>query len=370
MVEAITRPTEMTISLAAVKNNIEVVKATSGADKVFLAVKSNGYGHGLHTMAEAAVAGGVYGLAVAIIDEALALRHQRLTVPILILGISPAEYAELMAVQHIMATVVSIDWLKTAEKHLSGEQRLPVTLGLDTGMGRIGFRERSEVAEAIAFVQAHADKFEYVGLCTHFAESDSSDTRYFEKQLKRWHALTDGLPKPEYYHVANSGAALYHPNEVPHEVIRVGTVIYGIEPSRGELADGHDLMPVLSLRSQMNVVKKLPAGEGISYSHIYTTSEDEWIGTVPIGYGDGWLRSLTGFNVIVDGQHVPIVGQIAMDQLMIRLPHEYPLGTTVTFIGVDGDLENTVEDVAQYAKLAPWEITTGFHERIHRILVD
>jgi len=370
MVEAITRPTRIEISKSALKNNVDVVKKTSGADKIYLAVKSNAYGLGLILTAKAAVAGGVYGLAVAIIDEALALRHERITAPILILGISSAEYSELMAVQHIMATVVSLNWLKEAATYLSGEQRLHVTLGVDTGMGRIGFRDRQSLAEAIAYVQVHSDIFDYVGVCTHFAESDSSNTDYFYKQLKRWHDITDGLPEPEFYHVANSGAAMYHADEVPHEVIRVGTVLYGIEPSRGELADGKDLKAVMSLRSEMNFVKLLPAGEGISYSHKYTTTGNEWIGTVPIGYGDGWLRKLTGFNVIVDGHYAPIVGQVAMDQLMIKLPHEYPVGTTVTFIGRDGDLENTIEDVAQHAGLAPWEITTGLQERLHRVLVD
>lgn len=370
MVEAITRPTQIEISQKALKNNVAVVKQTSGADKIFLAVKSNAYGLGLIPTSKAAVAAGVYGLAVAIIDEALALRHERLTAPILILGISPAEYAELMAVQHIMATVVSLDWLKEAATYLSGEQRLHVSLGVDTGMGRIGFRDRAALAEAIAYVQAHHDLFDYVGLATHFAESDSANTDYFEMQLARWHALTDGLPEPEYYHVANSGAAMYHADEVPHDVIRLGTVLYGVEPSRGELADGHELQPVMALRSEINFVKQLPAGEGISYSHKYTTTGDEWIGTVPIGYGDGWLRKLTGFNVIVDGQYAPIVGQIAMDQMMIRLPREYPVGTKVTLIGRDGGLENTLEDVAQHAGLAPWEIMTGMQDRLHRVLVD
>ncbi|WP_220740712.1 alanine racemase [Leuconostoc miyukkimchii] len=370
MVEAITRPTQIEISKKALKHNVSVVKSVSGADKIFLAVKSNAYGLGLIPTSKAAVEGGVYGLAVAIIDEALALRHERITAPILILGISPFEYAELMAVQHIITTVVSLSWLKEAAQYLSGEQRLHVSLGVDTGMGRIGFRDRQSLAEAIAYLQDNKDIFDYVGLATHFAESDSAETDYFYMQLKRWHDITDGLPEPEFYHVANSGAAMYHADEVPHEVIRVGTVLYGVEPSRGELADGKNLEPVMALRSEMNFVKQLPAGEGISYSHKYTTSGNEWIGTVPIGYGDGWLRKMTGFNVIVDGQYAPIVGQVAMDQLMIRLPREYPDGTKVTFIGKDGDLENTLEDVAQHAGLAPWEIMTGMQGRLHRIVVD
>lgn len=369
-VEAISRATRIEISQSAVAHNLATVKQVSGAEKIFLAVKSNAYGFGLAPMSQAAVAGGVYGLAVAVLDEALALRHERITRPIMILGISPAQEAELMAAQHILATVVSYDWLVTAEQYLTGEQRLHVSLGVDTGMNRIGFRDREELAKAIAYVQQHSDKFDYVGLFTHFAESDSADRTYFDLQLGRWHDLTDGLPEPEFYHVANSGAAMYHPDEVPTEVVRVGTVVYGIEPSRGELADGKNLRPVMSLRSELSFVKLVPPGEGISYSHKYTTTEHEWIGTVPIGYGDGWLRKLTNFKVIVDGQYAPIVGQVAMDQLMIKLPREYPVGTTVTFIGKDGELENTLEDVAQHADLAPWEITTGLQDRLHRVLVD
>lgn len=371
MVVAVTRPTRLNISQAAVTHNIQEVRQASQASFMFLAVKANAYGFGLIPMSQAAVAGGIDGLAVALLDEGLALRQAGLTQPTLILGITLPQYARLIAENNLIATVGSLAWLEAALQYLPvNGQRLQVNLAVDTGMGRIGFRERTELEAAVSFMYEHREAFTYASIMTHFAEADAPEVDYFHQQLNRWHVLTDGVEMPPLVHLANSGAAMYHADEMPTDVIRAGTVVYGVEPSRGELRADDYLEPVLTLETELVFVKKCHEGEGVSYGHTYYAHEGEWIGTVPLGYGDGLPRKLQGFEVIVDGVKRPIVGKLAMDQMMISLPYELPIGTTVTIIGRQGEQENTLEDVGQYTDLAPWEISTNLQERIYRQITD
>ena len=371
MVVAVTRPTRIKISQSAVTHNVAVTRQASGAKFMFLAVKANAYGFGLIPMAQAAIKAGVDGLAVAVLDEALALRQAGITVPILILGITLPQYAKLIADNDLIATVSDLDWLQAAQQNLGGSQStLQVNLGVDTGMGRIGFRNREALSEAITYLASQPTFFTYQSIMTHFSESDALATDYFQKQLANWHRLTDGLPMPPMVHLANSGAAMYHADEIPTDYIRAGTVVYGIEPSRGEVLPDNYLKPVLTLESELIFVKQMPANIGISYGHTYYTHEGEWVGTVPIGYADGLPRPIQGFEVLVNGQKAPIIGQIAMDQLMISLPEKLPAGTVVTIIGKQGQYENTLEDVAQHVGLAPWVVATGLQDRLMRVLVD
>ncbi|WP_258088495.1 alanine racemase [Weissella fangxianensis] len=371
MVVAATRPTRIKISQVAVTHNVAVTRQASGAKFMFLAVKANAYGFGLIPMAQAAVKAGVDGLAVAVLDEALALRQAGITVPILILGITLPQYAKLIADNNLIATVSDLAWLQLAQENLDEHQAtLQVNLGVDTGMGRIGFRSRETLSEAITYLQSHASFFKYQSIMTHFSESDSLATDYFQKQLANWHRLTDDLPMPPMVHLANSGAAMYHADELPTDYIRAGTVVYGIEPSRGEVLPDNYLKPVLTLETELVFVKKMPADVGISYGHTYYTYEGEWVGTLPIGYADGLPRPIQGFEVLVNGKKAPIIGQIAMDQMMISLPEELPVGTVVTIIGKQGQYENTIEDVAQHVGLAPWVVATGLQDRLMRVLVD
>lgn len=173
------------------------------------------------------------------------------------------------------------------------------------------------------------------GLFTHFSTADEKDTGYFQKQEQRFKevlAVLDELPR--YVHTSNSATAFWHPEHAGN-MIRFGIGLYGLNPSGHELTEVYPLKPALSLVSELIQVKELPAGEGIGYGNTYTTTENEWIGTVPIGYADGWLRHLTGFSVLVEGEACEIVGRICMDQCMIRLPNQVAVGTTVTLIGHD-----------------------------------
>ncbi|MCT4396199.1 alanine racemase [Periweissella beninensis] len=371
MVVANLRTSRIEISKQALANNIAVTMQTSHAKHMFLAVKANGYGHGLLTMAQAAVELGVYGLAVAVVDEGLALRQAGITIPIMILGYTEPQYAEILVQNNLIVNVVSLDWLNQAQGFLTGVAPLQASLAVDSGMNRLGMRNETEVLESIDFMSNHRNLFNWVGIMTHFATADSSDVAYFNKQLHRFNVIIKQLPYlPEMIHVANSGAAVYHADEVPTDYIRVGTVVYGWEPSGMELADGKNLKPAMNIKSALSYVKQLPSGEGISYSHIYETTENEWIGTVPLGYGDGIDRELTGYKILVGHEWCPIIGKIAMDQLMVKLPYQMPVGTEVTILGSNGSENIDIWDVAHYCHLEPWEFTNRLTERLPRILVD
>ncbi|WP_040535286.1 alanine racemase [Schleiferilactobacillus shenzhenensis] len=371
MVVARHRPTRLLISQKAITHNIAVVQKAAQARFIFAAVKDNAYGFGLLPVSQAALHGGAQGLAVAVVDDGLALREAGITAPILIMSLISATDARLCAEQHFIVTVASLSWLQEAAAYLADTPApLLVSLAVDTGMARIGTRDRAELAASIQYLQERPAQFTYQGLMTHFADSDIVATDYFHRQVARWHTLTDGLPEPPMVHVANSGAAIYHAAEVPTDVVRIGTALYGLEPSEGTVRPDDYLAQIERLESELIMVKKVPAGEGVSYGHTYMTDTDQWIGTVPIGYGDGLNIKLRGFSVLINGQPCPIVGKLTMDAMMVRLPGPLPVHTPVTILGQDGDRRITLADMAKFTGIAAWDLSIQFSDRLPRLLTD
>ena len=146
--------------------------------------------------------------------------------------------------------------------------------------------------------------------------------------------------------------------------------MHGLNPSGNALAETYPLEPAMRVVSALSVVKKIEAGAAVSYGATYHAGEAEWIGTVPMGYADGWQRRLQGFHVLVDGHVCEIVGRVCMDQFMIRLPHEYPAGTPVVLVGRSGDKTITLQDVAEYAHTIHYEIACGLTARVPRVSID
>lgn len=364
-----TRPSRLIIDRSAIYQNVkEAVDRLDDRTELFMVVKANGYGHGAVETAQAAIKAGATGLCVAILDEALELRTAGFTVPILVLGITAPQHAAIMAGHQISATVGDVEWLRQAKDTLAKagvEEPLHVHMALDTGMGRIGLQDPADLGAAVTLMTEDL-AFDFEGIFTHFATADSADTAYFEEQLARWHAFMAVLEKrPRYVHVSNSATSIWHA-VCNGNMIRYGVAGYGLNPSGGELTVPYQLHPAMSLTSQLVYVKKVAAGRSISYGATYTASEDEWIGTLPIGYADGYERRLQGFHVLVDGQFCEIVGRICMDQLMIRLPREYPVGTKVTMVGTDQGQRISLQDVAAYCGTIHYEIACGFTARLPR----
>ncbi|GHP13149.1 alanine racemase [Lentilactobacillus fungorum] len=351
-------------NLINTKNHLE-----AGTD-LFVVVKADGYGHGAIQVAKVAEKAGADGFCVALIDEALELRQAGFTEPILVLGITDPQFATIARDNQISLTVSSTDWLKIAADFLNqvpSGLKLNVHLALDTGMGRIGFQTPDELKTAVQVLGQFGQVINFEGIFTHFATADSPDTDYFNYQYDNFNKLMAVIDKrPRYVHVANSATSLWH-QVCGGNMIRFGIGTYGLNPSGTEIPDlPYELHPAMSVVASLIYVKLVAKGKSISYGATYTTSEDEWIGTVPLGYADGISRKLQGFSVLVDGKKCPIVGRVCMDQFMIKLPKAYPYGTPVTILGKSKDQEITADDLAKYLGTINYEVVCGFSNRLRR----
>ena len=361
------RPTEIIVDEEAIAHNLTCLKSKwQGKDiDIIAVVKANAYGHGDELVASAALQHGASALAVAIPEEAIKLRKHFKNEPIIILGPSVAQFATYAQAHNIRLTVPSIDALRALLPYVqSTGPALYIHIKVDSGMGRIGVRTLEE-ARAIE-QEANEHNIEVEGIFTHFARADEK-SEMTKHQLAFFRQIVQGLKKrPKVVHAANSAASILYESTY-FDAVRFGISLYGIAPSE-EVKEMSDFpwKPVLTLRSALSFVKKVPAGTPISYGSRYVTEKEEWIGTLPIGYADGLSRNLTGQEVLIDGQRAPIIGTICMDQCMIRLPKAYPVGETVTFIGKDGQDEIKVEEWSKRLKTIPYEVLTSLSDRISR----
>ncbi|MGX1723660.1 alanine racemase, partial [Bacillus haynesii] len=366
------RKTWAEIDLTALKENVRNMKRHIGEHVHLMAVvKANAYGHGDAQVAKAALAEGASILAVALLDEALSLRAQGIEEPILVLGAVPPEYASIAAEKHIIVTGYSVGWLKDVLGFLDEtEAPLEYHLKIDTGMGRLGCKSEEEIKEMMEMTEA-SDKLNCTGVFTHFATADEKDTDYFDMQLDRFKELISSLPLDRLMvHSSNSAAGLRFREQL-FNAVRFGIGMYGLAPST-EIKDElpFRLREVFSLHTELTHVKKIKKGESVSYGATYTAERDEWIGTVPVGYADGWLRRLAGTEVLIDGKRQKIAGRICMDQFMISLAEEYPVGTKVTLIGKQQDEWISVDEIAQNLQTINYEITCMISSRVPRMFLE
>ena len=361
------RPTKRVVDCHAIQTNIqhEIKRLPEGTD-LFAVVKANGYGHGALKVAQVAKDNGAKGFCVAVLDEALELREAGFTDPIIILGVVPPQYIELVLAHDLVTTAPSLDWLAAAADYYQRQALttpVRIHLKIDTGMGRLGLRGEAEIKAALALF-AETQCFALEGVFTHFAKADAVDTSYLTLQQERFSEALALLPADiRYIHAANSATALWH-HHWRSNLVRCGVTMYGLNPSGHELAAPYALQPALSLTSELVQVKLVGPGEHLSYGGDYVTTTDEWIGTLPIGYADGLIRAFTGFNVEVEGELVPIVGRICMDQCMIRLPRQLAVGTTVTIYSNQPDAPNNLQGAADYIGTINYEIPCLLSERV------
>lgn len=361
------RDTWAEINLDHISYNVESMKKhVKEGTKITAVVKANGYGHGDAAVAKAALEAGASSLAVATLDEAIALRMKKIEAPILVMGASRPEHAGEAASNNISLTVFQQEWLVKAAEYVD-DGTLTIHLKLDTGMGRLGIRSRDELA-GIESVIKKDKRFLLEGVFTHFATADSLDNAYFETQLNRFEEMIGWLEVlPKYVHTSNSAAGLRFP-KAHLNAVRMGISMYGLAPSM-EIKHvlPFELKEAFSLHTTIVHVKKLHKGEKVSYGVTYEAQEDEWIATLPIGYADGWIRKLQGQEVLAEGSRVPIVGRICMDQCMIKIPHEMPAGTKVTLIGEQGKEKISVDEIAEKLETINYEVTCMVSSRVPRI---
>ena len=364
------RPTYLEIDQQAIYDNVHHERERlPQSSELFAVVKADAYGHGLVPVARVCRAAGASGFCVATLDEALVLREAQIVEPILVLGVTSVTTAAIAASQHISLTVADRDWLAAAAQTLADKNNLPplaLHLATDTGMGRIGFTEPAELQKAAAFVLDHPETFVFEGVFTHFATADQTDLTHFQQQQAKFKQMLAVLPeKPRYIHCANSATSLWHA-ELAMNMIRFGIALYGLNPSGTVIPAPYPLKPALALYSELVFVKEIHAGDTVGYGATYTAPATEWLGTIPIGYADGWLRRMSGMAVLIEGQRCPIVGRVCMDQIMVKMPAKFPVGSKVTLIGRDGADEITIQEVATYAQTIHYEIACGLDNRLPR----
>lgn len=363
------RPAWIEISASAIAQNIATIRELTGTHHFIAIVKANAYGHGLAQVVTAANQANVDGFGVATIDEGIWLRQYGVMEPIFILGVTPADYVDDLVTYQLIPVVTSEVWLDAVSRKLPSQATLVLSIGVDTGMGRIGIRHREELQRVVEKINQN-DQLILKGVGMHFATADEKNQTYYQQQVKTWHKLVDNLPLPSniWYHLANSATSLWH-EQPSHDAIRVGAAMYGFNPSGKEITTDK-LTPALSLKAELVHVKKVAAGTAISYGATYTTTQSEWVGTLPLGYADGYARQLQGmYGLLPDGRHVEIIGRIAMDQLMVRLPEDMPIGTVITLVGKAGQEEITLADLADHLDTIPYEIATSLSTRLPRKLV-
>ncbi|HWO96157.1 MAG TPA: alanine racemase [Bacillus sp. (in: firmicutes)] len=368
------RDTWTEINLDHIAYNIRSAKKILPDNQHLIAVvKANAYGHGDAQVARVAIEEGARMLAVAFLDEAIALREKGIMHPTLVLGAVSPLYIKEASHRGVHLTIPNVEWLEeVVQKCPDLQAPLYVHLKVDTGMGRLGVRSLKELEKAALLLRGNS-KIILEGIFTHFATADELDNRKYNIQYEEFKKMVDYLNDlgfyPSYIHSANSAALLRFPQNT-FNTVRLGIAMYGLSPS----AEMKEVLPfplkeALSLHSRIVHIKKVKKGDTISYGATYVAEQEEWIGTVPIGYADGWIRRMQHFHVLVDGNLVPIVGRVCMDQMMIRLPRKYPLGEKVTLIGRQMAEEISIDDVAHHMQTINYEVPCLISQRVPRLFI-
>ncbi|MBA2506764.1 MAG: alanine racemase, partial [Thermoleophilaceae bacterium] len=325
-------------------------------------LKADGYGHGALAAARAARAGGADWLAVATAGEAVALREAGIDGRLLVMGaMTPEETGAALAAR---ADVVA--WTPEFLAGLPDEARVHVKL--DTGMGRLGVKE-AEGAAALA--RAAGERL--AGLMTHFATADERGDDYLPAQIERfreWAVPLKGERPDLVLHAANSAATLREEAAL-FDMVRCGVAIYGLDPFQ-EDPRAHGLEPALALGSWLAAVRPFQPGESAGYGRSWSAASPTWIGTVPIGYGDGWRRALSNSaDVLIGGRRYPLVGTVSMDNVTVDLgpDPDVGVGEHVCLIGSQNGETILAEEVAQRLGTINYEVTCALTPRVRRDLV-
>jgi alanine racemase len=344
------RPAWVEIDLDAVTTNVSVMAKEFAPAMLCVAVKANAYGHGAVEVAQAALAGGARGLAVALIEEGIQLREAGIDSPVLLLYQADEAVVHEVVNARLTPVIYTLDGLRAFSRAVA-QQNLhpqPVHLMLDTGM----HREGSSPATFLELCKhATADPHVFIeGVSTHFASADEPDNPFTRVQAQRFKQAVQAIFKqapPPFAHCANSAAALLYP-EFRMDMVRSGIAVYGIEPSsQVPLLAG--MRPVMSVRTQVTAVRDIEAGETISYGQKYHLPEGRRIAMLPVGYGDGIPRGLTNkADVLIKGRRFRMAGAVSMDLIMVDCGDDRSIrpGEEVVIIGSQGDEHITANDVA------------------------
>ena len=369
------RPTQARISTSNLLNNLGILRSQiSATTRVMAVVKANGYGNGISICAPTLEKAGVERFGIATVEEARELRRLGIRSRITLLTTPFADQREAfpeLDLEPLVSNRETAEWLSSQAAATGCILRCH--LYVDTGMTRNGANP-----EGVLSLMKVVDKLpglKIQGLASHLATSDESDQTYAKKQIATFDSvLRESLDAGYHFeevHIANSGGILNLPSS-HYTLVRPGLMLYGYHP-HPEIQEESGLKPVMTLRTAITSLRRISAGTHISYGRRYTTERDSWIATIPVGYGDGLMRSLTGLvEGLVNGKRFPIVGTICMDEAMMNIGDDtsVSVGDEVVLIGESGVEKITAWDLALKTETIPYEITSSITVRVPRVSHD
>lgn len=371
------RPAWVEVNLSNADYNIKQIKKKVGEGRQIIGVvKADGYGHGAPQIARVLLDNGVDILAIAALSEAITLRKEGFTCPIIMLGLTPELYHQTILDYDITAVVSSFEnAAHLSQLAVQAGKRPEILVAIDTGMGRIGFLpEKESVPQVVQISKLPGIKIK--GLFSHFATADEKDKAYAKGQLDKYNKFADlliaaGVPL-EFRTLANSAAIMEIPGAY-FDAVRPGIILYGCYPSHEVDQNQLSIKPVMSVKANIIHLKKVGPGFSVSYGRKFTTERDSLIGTLALGYADGFPRNLSGKGgrVIVNGVYAPIIGNICMDQCMIDVTDvpNVKLGDEVVLIGTQGDKTILADEIADKTGTINYEVTCRFALRLPRVYV-
>jgi alanine racemase len=361
------------ISLNALTHNFEEVMRRAGGRKVLAVVKARAYGHGPVPVSRHLLECGAHMLGVALVEEGRELREAGIDAPVLVMGPVFPEQADAVAAWRL-TPVLSNSRVARALADSARKRSLPITVHvkIDTGMSRTGVSP--EAAPDLIQELMTLEGLVVEGLMTHFADADLRDKAFAAQQMGRFETLLGGLADLgitiPHRHAANSAAILDYQRAL-FTMVRPGLMLYGYDPVEGTTS-GADLQPVLSLVTKIFLLKKLPAGTPVSYGRTFVTMRESLIATIPIGYADGYSRSLSNCGeALVRGVRVPVAGRVCMDMTMLDVTDVPGVreGDEVVLIGSSGSEKIAATDLAAKIGTIPYEVLCGISTRVPRIAV-
>ena len=363
------RPTHLEIDLARLAENYHLIAQHVAPSRVMVILKANAYGHGLIRIAQLMEQLGCAYIGVAYLEEGILLRQAGIRSPILVLGGIVGNQIPLFLRYQLTLTASSAEKLQQIEAaaQMVG-QKARIHLKIDTGMERIGTHYYS--AEPLLEAASKSQWCEVEGIYSHFANSDSADLTHARLQIERFQQLLTfyerhNLPRP-LVHFANSGGILQLP-EAHFDMVRAGILLYGVYPS-AELPYTLPVRPAMRWISRVVYFKVVQPHHPVSYGSTWQSDSLTRVVTVPVGYGDGYFRAMSGkAEVLIHGKRYPVIGRICMDQMMVNIGMDSAYnGDVVTLMGQDGEEIITPEQLAEWAGTIPYEILTNINTRVPR----
>ena len=369
------RPTFCVIDHRALRWNLKQVRTLVGARvKILAMVKANGYGHGAVAVAKTLAAAGADAFGVATVEEGIELRRARIRQPILVLaGVYLEQLPQFLQYQ-LTPVVHEVATLKALDSRLQRfKATLPLEIEVDTGMGRIGFPAAEIDTWLPALAKLKALKLQSV--FSHFADAETADEHYSQKQLKSFKQVLNRLAEAKVVHqtshMAKSAALITEP-AAHFSMVRPGLILYGMYPAPA-LKKQIDLKPVLSWKTRIIQLKRVAAGSSVGYGRTFVAKRNSLIATLPVGYADGYHRLFSNrAEVLVRGKRAPVVGRVSMDLTTVDVTdiRNVQQGDEVALLGCQGDAAIGADEIAGWANTISYEIFTSISDRVQRILVN